>query len=46
MLTIDKIDNQMFKELKYDIKKNLSKWVDTIIKYDDESVDFDDIWDY
>lgn len=46
MLSIDEIDKEMFDELKDDIKQNLPKWVDTIRKYDDESVDFDNIWDY
>ena len=46
MLSINEIDNQMFKELKDDIKCNLTKWIDTIRKYDDESVDLDDVWDY
>lgn len=46
MLSNNEIDTEMFDELKDDIKQNLPKWVDTIRKYDDESVNFDDIWDY
>jgi len=43
MLTINAIDTEMFIELKNDIKLNMTKWIDTITKYDDESVDSDDI---
>ena len=46
MLERGEVTRDAVKELKETIKEELPDWVETVKRYDDLSVDFDDVWDW
>ncbi len=46
MLEKGEIDEDDLDELKAEIKEGMPEWLDTMARYDNPDVDYDDIWDY